>query len=179
MTDNPPHHRRSIRLQAYDYAQPGAYFLTICAYGHTCLFGEVVGAEMVLNEFGAILQEEWRKSAAVRAEIELGEFIIMPNHFHAIVHILENEKDLCSQRGNKASAAAAQNGPAKRSIGALVAGFKSAAARRINEKRATPGAPVWQRNYWEHIIRDEKSYTAIAAYIASNPIQWQQDTLHP
>jgi putative transposase len=168
------HHRRSIRLPDYDYSQPGAYFITICAYQHACLFGAIVDGEMRLNQYGKIVRNEWEKSALIRAEIKLGEFVIMPNHIHCIVKIIETDD---GRRGVRPDAPAQQPGPSTKSIGAWVAGFKSAITHCINTMRNSPGMPVWQRNYYEHIIRDEKSYDAIAEYIANNPAQWVQDPL--
>jgi putative transposase len=83
------HHRRSIRLPGYDYSQSGAYFVTICAYQRQCLFGDVVDGQMVLNQYGAIVADEWQKSSVIRREIELDAWMVMPNHFHGIV-IIQN-----------------------------------------------------------------------------------------
>ncbi|MGH8583408.1 MAG: hypothetical protein ACREWG_11620 [Gammaproteobacteria bacterium] len=83
--DSDSHHRRCVRLKGYDYSQAGAYFVTLCTYNRECLFGEIDGCAMVLNEFGGMVRDEWSKSADIRAEMQLGEYVIMPNHFHAIV----------------------------------------------------------------------------------------------
>jgi len=171
-----PHHRRSIRLPGYDYADAGAYFITICTHGRACLFGQVVDGEMRLNALGEIVREEWEKSATIRAEIEIGEYVIMPNHFHAIVMIGRGVRPDAPTE-NRPDTPTFPIGPKPKSIGALIAGFKSAATTRINQTRQTPGAPVWQSNYWEHIIRDEQSWQNIAAYIQNNPQQWEQDQL--
>jgi putative transposase len=174
------HRRRSIRLKGYDYALAGAYFITLCTYHHENLFGEIAGGKMHLNELGQILQEEWEKSAEIRAEIELDEWVIMPNHFHGIVFIHDMGD---SGRGDRPVACTGMDanvatGPARKSIGALMSGFKSAATIQINIHRRTPRVPVWQRNYWETIIRDEQSYHAIMAYIRDNPFNWESDALH-
>ena len=171
-----PHHRRSIRLPGYDYADAGAYFITICTHGRACLFGQVVDGEMRLNALGEIVREEWEKSATIRAEIEIGEYVIMPNHFHAIVMIGRGVRPDAPTE-NRPDTPTFPIGPKPKSIGALIAGFKSAATTRINQTRQTPGAPVWQRNYYEHMIRDEQSYQNIAAYILNNPRQWEADEL--
>ncbi len=117
---------------------------------------------MQLNEFGQIAQEEWMKTALIRGEIELGEFVIMPNHFTSADFTPTHE-----QFGK----------PVVGSIPTIVRAFKSAVSRRINLARCTPGKPVWQRNYWEHIIRDEKDLTNAQAYILNNPAQWENDEL--
>jgi REP element-mobilizing transposase RayT len=183
------HHRRSIRLEGYDYSQAGAYFVTICAYSRVCLFGEVVEIsekqdechsslrEMVVNDLGKIVAAEWIRSAEIRAEIALGEFVVMPNHFHGIVRIVND------RRGDRPVAqmpvVTTIPGPQPKSIGALVAGFKSAVTKRINETRKSPGVPVWQRNYHEHIIRNDADYNRIAEYVTTNPQRWIEDRLHP
>jgi REP element-mobilizing transposase RayT len=189
-----PHHRRSIRLPGYDYAAAGAYFITICTYGRACLFGQIVDGETRLNALGEIVREEWEKSASIRAEIEIREYVIMPNHIHAIVMIhwgaglangmgdrpvARTEEKPVARTENRPVARTEErpNGPDSKSVGALIGGFKSAATTRINQIRNTPGAPVWQRNYYEHIIRDEPSYENIAAYILNNPQQWEADQL--
>jgi len=191
------HHRRSIRLKEYDYSQPGAYFITICTHQRDHLFGEIVDGVMQLNEFGQIAQEEWMKTALIRGEIELGEFVIMPNHFHGIIWIVDG-RGTARRRGAaccRGTARRAPTGglgetsadftptheqfgkPVVGSIPTIVRAFKSAVSRRINLARCTPGKPVWQRNYWEHIIRDEKDLTNAQAYILNNPAQWENDEL--
>lgn len=172
--DPQKHHRRSVRLKDYDYSQAGAYFITVCAHQREWLFGEIVGGEMRLNACGEIVHDEWAKTSTLRPNVELGEFVVMPNHFHAIVVIT------CRgvlRRGVLQYAPTDKLQSPSQTIGAIVRGFKSAAAKRINEHRATPGVPVWQRNYWEHIIRNEESANRIADYIVNNPAQWQTDTL--
>ncbi len=178
------HHRRSIRLKEYDYSQAGAYFITICTHQRENLFGKIVDGEMKLNEFGQIAHEEWHKTALIRGEIDLDEFVIMPNHFHGIVIIHEPVRAYHNKivRAYGHTPLPTPN-PAKfespsRTLGAMVRGFKSAVTTQINQKRCTPGNPVWQRNYWEHIIRDEKDLYNAQAYILNNPIQWENDELH-
>jgi REP element-mobilizing transposase RayT len=174
MTDG-HHHRRSIRLHGYDYTQAGAYFVTLCAHGRECLFGAVVDGEMRTNPFGQIVDDEWRLSVRLRAEIELDAWVVMPNHVHGIVVIVP------AGRGDRP--VAPTNGPARgpqpRSLGAFIAGFKSAATKRINEWRQSPGSPVWQRNYYEHIIRNDESLNRIRQYIADNPMHWETDRENP
>lgn len=171
-TNRKPHHRRSIRLAGHDYASEGGYFITIVTHGRLCLFGQVVEGEMKLNEFGKIVWEEWFKSASIRKEIELDldEFVVMPNHIHGIVYINGD-----GGWGDRPVAPTKPIGPAPKSIGSFVGGFKSSVTKRINALRYTPGAPIWQRNYYEHIINSEKDYENIVNYIDSNPLQWELD----
>ena len=179
------HHRRSIRLKGYDYSQAGAYFVTICANDRECLFGEIVEMigehrEMVLNEFGRIVKDEWVRSAEIRSEIELGEFVVMPNHFHGIVHI--TTQPVGAYGHTPVSHTPVSHTPVRspsKTIGAMVRGFKSVVTKRINEIRNSPCVPVWQRNYHEHIIRDDADYNRIAEYVIANPHRWIEDKLHP
>jgi REP element-mobilizing transposase RayT len=166
------HHRRSIRLRDYDYSQAGAYFITVCTGNKECLLGSIENGEITLSEYGMIARDEWMKSAAVRFEIELDEFVVMPNHFHGIVVI--------HGRGDRPVAPTKHHpGPQPKSIGALVAGFKSTVTKQINQIRNTPGIPVWQRNYYEHIIRNEKALENIRRYIEGNPVLWEYDHENP
>jgi len=160
--------RRSIRLQDYDYALAGAYFITIVTKDRKCLFGEIADGEMWLNDKGQIVQDEWYKSAWIREEIELDAFVVMPNHVHAIVAIGDRARRATGRSPR-------QSGPAKRSLGAFVGGFKSVVTKRINEIRNSPGTPVWQRNYFEHVIRNEESLHRIRQYVLDNPTQWEFD----
>jgi len=164
--------RRSIRLQDYDYALAGAYFITIVAKDRQCLFGEIVDGQIQLNDWGQIVQDEWEKSAQIRKEIELDEFVIMPNHIHGIVVITGT-----AERATGRSPL--QSGPTKRSLGAFIGGFKSAVTKRINDLRGAPSALVWQRNYFEHVIRDDDSLNRIRQYILQNPTQWEFDRENP
>jgi len=173
------HHRRSIRLREYDYGQAGAYFVTICAHNCECFFGDIVAGAMRLNEYGGIVRDEWKKSEQIRAEIASDAFVVMPNHFHGIVFIVAGRVDRFCGGDRPVAPTGAINGPKPKSIGALVAGFKSAVTKSINTHRATPGAPVWQRNYYEHVIRNDDDLNRIRDYIASNPLRWMEDENNP
>jgi putative transposase len=185
---SPIQRRRTIRLLGYDYSRAGAYFVTVCTHGRACLFGEITDNEMRLNDAGLVVADEWLKSAAIRNEILVDEWVVMPNHFHGIVIITDGrgadhfqgdqpvaptiDVSARTDGGNRA-------GPPSGSIGALMAGFKSAVTKRINILRGMPGVPIWQRNYHEHIIRDENSLARIRRYIADNPRQWALDRENP
>jgi REP element-mobilizing transposase RayT len=186
MTYDPErHHRRSIRLHEYDYAQEGAYFVTICARNRKCLFGEVTDGEMTMNAWGQIVYDEWVKSAEIRKEIQLDVFVVMPNHIHGIVVITRDEDGRKHDRVGATGRSPlrqpnnAPRGPAKRSLGSFIAGFKPAVTKRINEIRGAPRAPIWQRNYHEHIIRNETSLNRIRQYIIENPLRWDTDRENP
>lgn len=197
MTSNSTiHHRRSMRLPGWDYAQAGTYFITTCAHNREHLFGEIVDGEMILNEIGMIVRDEWIKTSAIRLEIKLGEFVVMPNHVHGIIIIhdsvgayghaplqpntsLQTDKPLQpnSPLQTDHMTCAEFRSPSK-TIGSLVRGYKSAVKKRTNILRATPGVPVWQRNYYEPIIRDEKTYMKLSEYLENNPSQWPSDHWH-
>ena len=200
-----PHHRRSIRLSGYDYTSAGAYFITICTHGRDCLFGRVVDGEMQLNALGEIARAEWELTGRLRPEIELGPYVMMPNHFHAIIWMIDDRRGTARRAPTDArhiptdiarraptdagrtptdiarrvpTTTHEQFGkPVAGSIPTIVRAFKSAVTRQINQVRQTPGAPVWQRNDYERIIRDERSRQNIAAYILDNPRQWELDQL--
>jgi REP element-mobilizing transposase RayT len=172
-------HRRSIRLKEYDYAQPGAYFVTIVAFRRNYLFGEIVDKEMQLNEFGSIADECWRAIPEHFPDVELGTYIVMPNHVHGIIVIHESRSSM-GVRARHASPVQKPSNPRgfkRGSIGAIVASFKSAVTRRIGRERKIMG--VWQRNYYEHIIRDEKEWDRIHRYIECNPSRWAEDDQNP
>ncbi|MBI1258234.1 MAG: transposase [Chloroflexi bacterium] len=179
--------RRSVRLQGYDYAQNGAYFVTLCVHERACLFGEIDDqGNMALNMIGGIVRDEWLQTAVVRPYVVLDEYIVMPNHFHAIIVLTgDRESDLSKHNGNSNVGATWQvaptrpNGPKSGSIGAIVGQFKRKATIGINELRDTPGAPVWQRNYYEHVIRNESSLNDIRSYIQTNPARWAEDQENP
>ncbi len=173
MTNRPEtRHRHSIRLQDYDYALTGAYFITIATKDRSCLFGDVVDGEMRPNDWGQTVQDEWAKSAQIRKEIELDAFVVMPNHVHGVIIIADG-------MGRATGRSPLQSGPSGRSLGAFVAGFKAAATKRINTARGSPGEPIWQRNYFEHVIRSEDSLQRIRQYILDNPMRWEFDRENP
>jgi REP element-mobilizing transposase RayT len=173
------HRRRSIRLKGYDYTQPGAYFVTICAYQRDEIFGEVVNGEMQLSSPGKIVREEWFRSAEIRKEIKLfeDEFVVMPNHVHGIVRIIEivGADGVRPNDGMDARRASLRRAP--RSLGSFVAGFKASVTSRAKRELNMTG--IWQRNYYEHIIRDEMDFNHIWDYIDTNPLHWQEDQFHP
>ncbi len=176
MNFNPQkHHRRSIRLQNYDYTQAGAYFITICAHQRECLFGEIIGGEMVLNEYGKAVEEYWNETPIHFPNVEMDAFVVMPNHVHGIIVIAQT----MLQSGGAQHAAPVRPNVTAGSLGAIVRSFKSAVTKRINTLRSTPSAPVWQRNYYEHIIRNEGDLKRVRDYIAANPFRWAKDENNP
>ncbi len=178
------HHRRSIRLKDYDYTQNGAYFVTICTHDKRCTFGQVVDGAMVVNEWGRIVQACWDEIPAHYPMVELDAFVVMPNHVHGVIMIIND-----AGRGMACHAPANDttcHAPAKRefskpiagSLPTIVGAFKSAVTKYINRLPDAPDHPIWQRNYYEHIIRDEKSLNQIRAYVFNNPAKWVEDSLY-
>ncbi len=176
--------RRSIRLKGYDYSQVGAYFLTVCAQDRACLFGDVVNGEMRLNECGNIVACTWHDLVNHVSGIALDAFVVMRNHVHGVVIITDGPNVVAVGAGSEpAPTEPASTGPAPTSkrhgLPEIVRQFKTFSARRINTLRGTPGMPVWQRNYYEHIIRNEESLLRIRQYIADNPTGWEMDRENP
>ena len=247
MSYNPTiHHRRSIRLKGYDYSQAGMYFVTICVQNHACLFGEIMNGEMILNDVGKIVCDEWIKTAEIRDNVILHEYIVMPNHFHGIIELTQPVGN-AGNAGAVGNACAVGNTGVVGNVGALratplptttppqpptptippqptspprhhhassqptitrpysrtdvkneymssispkcgelatiVRAFKSAVTKHVRALCATPLQPtpqkkLWQRNYWENIIRNEQSYQYIANYIINNPAKWENDRFY-
>ena len=143
--------------------------MTICTRNRESLLGEIVEGEMILNEYGRVVAGCWVWLAKQYPYVELDEWVMMPNHAHGIVILSEMAG---SRRGGSRTA------PTK-SLGRLVGAFKTVSTKRINQMRHTPGAPVWQRNYYEHIIRDEDELNRLRQYILDNPVQWEMDENNP
>ncbi len=171
------HHRRSIRLKGYDYSKEGVYFVTICAQERECLFGEVVNGEMVMNEAGARVQAVWDELPCHYSQVRLDAFAIMPNHVHGIVVLPPVGARFIAPKSIAPPSTIAPN-PVP-TVGEIVRGFKARCTHAINQMCNIRGIRVWQRNYYEHIIRGEVDYNRIAEYISTNPQRWMSDTLHP
>lgn len=169
------HHRRSIRLRGYDYTRAGMYFVTICVQNRGCLLGEVVDGVMQVKRPGEVVAACWQALPRHFSAVELDAFVIMPNHIHGIITIV-GAKHL----GTAANASPQPpHGTSSGSLAAVIQNFKSVSARKINLARATPGSPVWQRNYYEHIVRNQADLHRIREYVANNPLKWDLDQLHP
>ncbi|MCH8802373.1 MAG: transposase [Chloroflexi bacterium] len=167
----------SKRLVNYDYAQPGAYFVTLCAAGRRCIFGEVIDGEMRLNKNGTIVAEQWVGLPSHYANAYLDEFVIMPNHFHGIIHLTEGSPTSVGAGFQPAHASRPTN--PQRGLPEIIRGFKTYSSRGINQLNNTTGQPVWQRNYYEHVVRTEDDLDAIRRYIVENPLKWAEDPENP
>lgn len=221
MAYNPnKHHRRSIRLKGYDYSQAGLYYITICTQNRACLFGKIKNGKMILNDAGRMVENEWLKLTERFKNIALHEYVVMPNHFHAILEIVDvaavgatlvvapdnndmvttKNNDLVVPNNNNMVAPNNNNVVATKNndiftqnkkgqprglplrVGDMVGAFASITTvkyiRGVKNNGWQPfNKKIWQRNYWEHIIRDEQSHMAISEYIMNNPANWDNDRL--
>jgi len=181
--DSPINNRRSIRLKGYDYSHPGAYFVTLVTHNRKPLFGDIMDGAVLLNDVGCIAEAEWLRTAEIRSNITLDEYVIMPNHIHAIIIITDNIIPVGATGWSplllQKSDIDRPRGPNPRSLGAIMSGFKSAVTKRVNLIHGTPGAPLWQRNYYDHIIRNQCEWEKFRKYIQTNPTQWDTDVENP
>lgn len=150
--------RRRLRLADYDYTQPGAYFVTICTERRRILFGDVVDGEMTLNHLGSVARDAWVNLPDHYCSLSLDEFVVMPNHVQGIVVF---------------------DAGAQHPLSEVVRGFKTFSAKRINELRNSRGEAVWQRGFYDHVVRDEQGLARIRDYIVNNPAKWDLDEENP
>jgi putative transposase len=192
---NPPnrHERKPNRARGYDYATPGAYFITACTRNRVPLFGDIVDGVMTLNEFGWIVAEAWKDLPQHYPHIILDDFVIMPNHIHGIIWLHRFYDDGITQ--NDANCVGTGLRPVlttdltelsppddpilRHGLPEIMRAFKSFSARRINQLRNRTAVSVWQRSYWDRIIRDQGEFSHIQDYIRTNPSRWSRDTLNP
>lgn len=176
--DQQRYRRRSIRLPGFDYAQAGTYFVTLCAAGRECLFGDVVDGHVTLTPLGEVVTACWEAIPVHAPAVDLDAYVVMPNHLHGLVVITAdgaNERGIANHRPRTERFGQ----PVPGSLPTILRSFKAAVTSQVNVLRRTPGAPVWQRNYYEHIVRDDRSRERIRSYIAANPSQWDEDTDNP
>ena len=197
MRYDPKHHRRSIRLKGFDYTREGAYFVTICTQNQACLFGEIVNGQMQLNDVGEVADTCWRAIPEHFPKVVLDAFVIMPNHVHGIIWIgLANRANVGAKNVGISDNVGAKNlsplppppprssqrdasafrSPSK-TVGSIVRGFKIGVTKwvRTNKNFYT----VWQRNYYEHIIRNDTALNRLRQYITDNPARWEEDQENP
>ncbi|MDR2652774.1 MAG: transposase [Prevotellaceae bacterium] len=176
------HHRRSIRLKGYDYSQSGLYFITICCQGKICYFGKIETCKMLLNDLGKITQQYWLEIPQHFPHAILHEYIIMPNHIHGIIELTGvGAKNVSPNPNSPKSCNINNDSEAKnvsplprgtsQTIGSIIRGFKIGVTKQL-------GFSIWQRNYYEHIIRNETAYQNISNYIIHNPEKWHGDKFY-
>ena len=185
--DSTIHKRRSIRLQEYDYSQEGLYFVTICVNEHLCLFGQIKEDKMCLSVIGVIADVLWYEIKNHAINVELHNFVVMPNHIHGIIEIMANTvdgNDVDNENGNVGARHALplqtqqsrfQN-QGKNTLSSIVGSYKSAVTKHAHRLGFAEFA--WQRNYFEHIIRNTKDCNNIVEYITNNPVNWKQDKFY-
>ena len=186
MTYNADKYRhKSIRLKGYDYTQQGAYFVTICTQDKKLLFSQIVDGNIILSEFGKIIENEWVKTGQIRKNVIIDEYVIMPNHLHGII-IIEN--DYYNRRGTLMRAddctpmcakTESFGKPVSGSLPTIVRGFKSTTTKQINKSRNIPEMSLWQRNYYEHVVRNDDDLSETREYIINNPLKWELDKENP
>ena len=170
------HNRQSHRLPGYDYAQPGAYFVTICTHARATLFGEIIRDTMDLNEFGNIAFACWQSIPRHFPLSRLDAFVVMPNHVHAILWITDYGQGAVREALPLPDV---PKGTTPNSLGAMIQNYKSVTTRKINQARQLPGTPVWQRDYYDKIMRGEDALRRVREYITSNPLAWAIDEENP
>lgn len=166
--------RRSIRLKDYDYSQAGGYFVTICTYNWRFLFGNITNEKMIVNNYGKIAIKCWNEILKHFRNIQLDEFVVMPNHVHGILMMIDCRGTAC-----RALTVEQFGRPVKNSLPTIVRSFKSAVTNKINKMRGITGVSIWQRNYYEHVIRNNDKLYKIRQYIQNNPLKWHLDRENP
>jgi putative transposase len=161
--------RRYTRLIEYDYRWPGAYFITICTHDKRLLFGNIINGLMNTNDYGKIVKSCWRDLTLHYQGIGNEIFVVMPNHVHGIISI----QNTTQRSGLKPDPTPIHP------ITEIIRGFKTFSSKKINLLRQSPGIPVWQRSFYEHVIRSETDYSQITDYILGNPVKWDLDTDNP
>ena len=164
--------RKSTRLKGYDYSQPGGYFVTITIQNNVPILGTIVDAEVHLSPIGIIVRDEWIRTELVCPYVPLGEYVIMPNHLHGIIILNEREQPWISLDQGFPNKLKAPRGPAQGSLGAIIGQFKSVSTKRVNQFRSSPGRKLWQRNYFDRIIRNEVELVKLRKFIYENPFRW-------
>lgn len=180
------HHRRSIRLKDYDYTQPGAYFVTILAWQRQEIFGQIQAGRIQLSPVGKVVWRVWENLPRHFKNVTLGNAVVMPNHFHGII-LIEGRGEASTRwvEGEvrslpvDASPLHGPKGTTPCSLGAIIQNFKSVSARKIAWVMGQAGFPVWQRNYYERVVRDHDELRKMAEYILNNPLGWDTDKENP
>ena len=163
--------RKRLRLKEYDYTQAGAYFVTICTHMRSCLFGQVRDDEMLLSPAGLIVEQELLRSPLVRPTLQLDEFVVMPNHLHFIAVFAPEEE--------RTDQPLVPTGKVAPTLGNFLAQFKSIATKRMQAELKMTTGQIWQRGYYDHVIRDDEDLNRIRQYIIENPLAWALDTENP
>jgi REP element-mobilizing transposase RayT len=175
------HYRRSLRLKEYDYSQIGAYYITICTHNRECLFGEIVDSEMLVNDIGETIKKWWSQLENKFKDIKLDELIIMPNHIHGIIIIVGADLCVCPETGEHIGSPLPKIVQWFKTMttNEYISGVKQNRFKPFNSGEHTGSPLLWQRNYYEHIIRNEDELSKVREYIVNNPLKWQFDKENP
>ena len=176
------HHRRSLRLQHFDYTSAGVYFITICTNQRACIFGHMAAGATQPSDAGKIILSVWDEIPVHYPNVKTDGFVVMPNHIHGIIGINAPASPAIPPLVGTRFTLRVQGplrGIAPKTIGEIVRAFKARCTHAINKSQSAQGISIWQRNYYEHIIRNENDLTAIREYITNNPLQWDLDTNNP
>jgi len=179
-----PQNRRSLRLPEYDYGSAGVYFVTICTKDRRLLFGEIDHGAITLNDLGEIVTACWSDLPNHFPKIQLDCMIVMPNHIHGLIEI-DNDRTanpVGAQRAAPIPETAVRQPHSNiqpGSLAAIVRSFKAAPTQRVNLLTGKPGATIWQRNYYEHVVRDYAELQRVREYIVNNPVRWAEDEENP
>ena len=197
MPGRPPGHRRSIRLPKYDYTLPGAYFITICTQDRSCLFGSIADGEMHPSPGGDMVRAIWEEVPSHYPGIRTDAFVVMPNHIHGVIVITPVGAGPCARprtpwspnrerphETGQSPTGQPQGGAPTMSLPDVVHRFKTLTTKRYADGVKQHGWPpfpgrLWQRNYYEHIVRDERELALICDYIEANPTRWAEDPENP
>lgn len=172
-------HHRDIRLPEYDYSQEGAYFITICTQDRKCILGDIIDGQMKLNKWGRVVEQSWHDLVDHYTGIELDTYVIMPNHIHGVI-VITGDVNIKTDVGDGFKPSPTGRMVVKsHGLAEIVRAFKTFSARKINQERNAKGQKVWQRNYFEHVIRNKNSLNKIREYIYNNPRYWQTDDENP
>ncbi len=171
-------------MREYDYSQAGAYFVTVCVHARKCLFGEVIDGELQLDDHGKIVTTCWHNLSFHYPAIILDAFVVMPNHVHGIIILVgagspRPHRELVAEEVKGGETPPLQEIQKKLTLGQIIGYFKWQSTKRINELRGIISGQVWQRGYYEHVIRDDQSLNRIREYIATNPQRWHLDRENP
>ena len=162
------HNRRSVRLKGYDYTKPGAYFVTVVTRDRKSWFGDVLDGEMQLNDMGQLVTNAWESIATQYSYVKPDAYILMPNHLHGIIVTTEQDTDHTKK-----------SGPPRKPLGRLIGAFKTMSTNRVNLNQSTPGWTLWQRGFYDHVIRNDRERDRVREYIVHNPKTWESDLENP
>ncbi len=162
------HNRRSVRLKGYDYTQPGAYFITVVTRDRESWFGDVISGEMRLNNKGQLIKGAWEWIPTRYLYVKLDTYILMPNHLHGIIVITEED-----------AAHAKTSSSSSKPLGRLIGAFKTLSTKRFNLLEGTPGQLLWQRGFYDHVIRNDRERERVREYIVQDPKRWESDLENP